>query len=229
MAWAVLAIATSLPAAAAAGGSADGHGHHAAPLATGSWGAWVRLPLYWGLMTVAMMVPSTISDVRYVACASLRRRRDRSIAMFATGFVALWLPGALAAGAVEGVSEAQPIAATIGAFAVAAGWEFMPWKRRALLACRRRPAIRSTGWNADRSAIRFGALRGWWCVVSCGPAMLAVAAVGHAVIPMLVAGAAMYAGKVAVKGYKHPAITAAAVVAAGALALLLQTHAILSG
>lgn len=206
-------------AAGHGGALSVGHDHSAgapAPVAL----TWASVTVGWGAMTIAMMTPSTLPDVRYVARASLRARRDRSIALFFVGFISIWLPGAVAAGFLSGGLSAQVAALPIGAFAVAAAWEFTGMKRRALLACRRTTSIRSSGWNADRSCLRFGVLRGWTCMASCGPAMLALMTLRHAIIPMLAVGIALHVRKIAVNGHRHPRATASVLLATGGAGVL---------
>src|ERR1700733_2834304 len=45
----------------------------------------------WALMLVAMMSPALIAPFRHVLDRSFKRRRARSIALFAAGYAAIWM------------------------------------------------------------------------------------------------------------------------------------------
>jgi hypothetical protein len=143
------------------------------------------------LMIAAMMLPLVLVPVRRTACASLWRRRHRAIAGFLAGYGAIWL----AAVAVEAAPFlAWPPArwAPVAAFAVAALWEASPLKRRALVLCDRTMPMRPRGWRADLDCLRYGALQGRACVMSCWPVMLAPLVVAQHV-PVMAGVAALCA------------------------------------
>jgi predicted metal-binding membrane protein len=64
--------------------------------------------------------------------------------------------------------------------ATATRWDCTPWKWAALRRCH---GVRVPRRKGDRQArLRMGAVHGTWCVVSCGPAMVAMVAmvvIGH--------------------------------------------------
>jgi predicted metal-binding membrane protein len=185
--WVVAAVVASWPLflvlADSHGASPTGHSH----LPSASAALWRSTPfvgfLLWITMTVAMMLPTNVAAVRYVAFSSLRSQRNRAIAWFVAGFIAMWLPVGLVAAWIHGTHPATTriVAAVVGA----AMWELSPWKRGALLRCRRSSPIRLHGSAARRSCTAYGRHVGWQCLVSCGPAMLALAVAGH---PLLLTG-----------------------------------------
>lgn len=147
----------------------------------------------WALMVIAMMLPSALPLVRYVAFATRPVRRQRSIAVFCLGYLAGWLP----IGAVVSVWHLLDLPADVvmvvsaTALTAAAVWELLPVKKRALRRCHRTMPIRYTGRAADSSALRFGLVSGRSCVLACGPAMIALVTLGHPLIPTIVVAAAM--------------------------------------
>jgi predicted metal-binding membrane protein len=180
----------------------------------------VALVLAWMAMVVAMMLPAAIPSIRYVAFTSLRRRRIHAMTMFSLGFIGVWLPGAIGAVAWHWTHPIRPnIAATVG-FAVAALWELTPQKRRALQRCHRTIPIRLTGWDADRSCLGFGVLSGGRCIVSCGPAMLAVVVAGHSPATLALVTIAMFGQQLVARGERFTR-PVAITFALGAVAILV--------
>jgi predicted metal-binding membrane protein len=140
----------------------------------------------WMVMVLAMMAPTAIPMVRYVAWSSLLVRQDRSVAWFLVGFLGAWLPFGVVAALWHVHQTGSAAALTAGALVLAASWELSPWKRRALLRCHRTAPIRARGLAADRSCAWFGLRFGGRCVVTCGPVMGALVVSGH---PVLLTGA----------------------------------------
>jgi predicted metal-binding membrane protein len=138
---------------------------------------------HWLLMVAAMMLPLVIIPVRHVAFRSLWRRRHRAIGGFLIGYIAIWGASGLAALAILAATPESSIVAAV-AFAIAALWQLTPWKQQALRACHRTVPLAPHGWRADFGCIRYGALLGRHCMVSCWAVMLAsmltpnVAAIG---------------------------------------------------
>jgi predicted metal-binding membrane protein len=149
--------------------------------------------LLWLTMVVAMMLPAAIPLVRYVAFASRRARRQRSIAFVCTGYVLAWLPLGLVVAVLHLLTVPGNAAPFVAAAVVAsaAGWELTPFKARALRRCHRTLPVRFTGRAADASSYRLGVMNGRACVLACGPAMVALVVVGHPLVPTLVVGAVM--------------------------------------
>ena len=141
-------------------------------------------------MTVAMMLPTRLAPVRYVAFASPRTRRIRAQTMYTVGFTAAWAPLVLVAILVHLVvyaGGAAPAAVVIAIAAGAVAWELTPMRVGAAAGCRRTLPIRR-GLEADRSCVRYGAFVGVRCLASCGPLMAVVVVTGH---DLIVTGAAI--------------------------------------
>jgi predicted metal-binding membrane protein len=144
------------------------------------------------LMVVAMMAPLVIPNVRWLAAASLRRRRLRAVAAFLGGYLLLWVPVAVAvAAAVETLSALLGHApALAAAFATAVAWQFSPAKHRALRRCTAVRAIPPRGRRADLGCVRYGTTVAAGCVVSCW-AVMAAASAAHGVAAMAVMAAGL--------------------------------------
>ena len=185
--WVVAAVVAAWPLflvlVDSHGASPGSHNHLASASAALWWSAPVAGLVLWLTMTVAMMLPTNVAAVRYVAFSSLRSRRNRAIAWFVVGFIVAWVPVGFVAAWTHGTHPATKwvVLAVVGA----ALWELSPWKRRALLRCRRSSPIRLRGAAARRSCATYGGHVGWQCLVSCGPAMVALAVAGH---PLLLTG-----------------------------------------
>lgn len=134
---------------------------------------------YWAVMSVAMMLPLTLPAARHVGRNSMRHRRVRAMSLYAGAYVMVFVGfGVLALGLVA--VAVLPIEVLIPAtLLTAAGWQLTPYKRRALLACRRTVPLPPVGRRADVASARFGVQQGWRCLVSCWPVMLLMAVAGH--------------------------------------------------
>lgn len=121
-------------------------------------------------MCVAMMVPVVLPAVRHVSVNSLRWRRGREVAVFLTGYLAVWValgaavvPAfALAAGQVP--AEAV-LAAALG---IAAAWQVLPYQRRFLRDGHRSVPLPQRGRVAAAASMRFGVRHGRACVGTAG-------------------------------------------------------------
>ncbi len=173
------------------------------------------------LMVIAMVPPMAVPLVRHVAARSFAVRRHRAVAGFLAGITGVWL---LAAGAALIVLAGQPWVsaeshAAVGlGFLLAAGWQFAPLKRRALLRCHRTVPLASAGWRADRDCLLFGAGYAGGCVGSCWAMMLAAVLAGHdPLVSLCVQGVAL-----AERQARAPWVTGSAVVllACGGLMLV---------
>ena len=132
--------------------------------------------LIWTLMVAAMMLPTTIPHLRYVGFATRVRRRQRSVLLFALGYLSVWtLPGFTFA------LLPLPIGSAMVALAVmtAAAWELTPIKQQALRRCCRTWPIRYAGAAADSSALEYGVRHGAICLLVSGPAMIVLMLAGH--------------------------------------------------
>ena len=169
--------------------------------------------LWWSLMTVAMMLPTTAPSIRYVCRMTPRRQRALAVALFCAAFVTTWLPGGLILICLHRLGP-EPRWVGASAFLVAAVWELTPLKRRALLRCHRTAVIRAQQPELTRSCVAFGADRARWCITSCGPAMGALLLGAHTPILMGALAVILFGQKFIATGYRHPRW------AASALALL---------
>ncbi len=132
--------------------------------------------LTWLLMVVAMMLPTAIPHLRYLGFNTRRSRRQRSLALFALGYLAVWLaPGLLLAVAP------LPVSASVLAVLVltAGAWELTPIKRRALRGCCRTTPVGFAGPSADAAAVEYGLSHGATCLLVSGPAMAVLMLAGH--------------------------------------------------
>jgi predicted metal-binding membrane protein len=131
----------------------------------------------WVLMTVAMMGPAALADVRYTGLNSLRWRRRRAMAEFSAAYLLVWTAFglvALAAGEMmPGVPGPVPLAAVLAA---AAAWQLSPFKRRCLRGCHRSLPLPPYGRRADESALWFGLRNGLYCLGTCWCLMLVMIA-----------------------------------------------------
>lgn len=157
--------------------------HRRAPVLSGAIG--------WMLMTIAMMVPAALPVARDHALGAVWARRGRTVRLFLTSFVAVWLAfGAVAAAIVAvagGILGASDGALLAGALAAAAAWELTACKWRAVRACHLIRPLPPRGARADVECVRSGLVYGRRCVLACWPVMLAMIVAGHESIGLMVA------------------------------------------
>jgi predicted metal-binding membrane protein len=136
---------------------------------------WVAEMFGWLIMSAAMMLPLTIAPVRHVAFRSLWKRRHRAVFCFLLGVALIWTAVGLLWIAILGLHGASAFGTVASSLviAVAAGWQFTPAKRRALLACHRTVPLAVDRWRADLDCLRYGLLHGRHCLLSCWALMLA--------------------------------------------------------
>jgi predicted metal-binding membrane protein len=141
----------------------------------------------WALMLIAMMTPVLIEPVRYIRMRSFTHRRARAVLLFLGGYAAVWMATGVvllgSAFAVEAFAPQSYLPAA-GIVLVALVWQFTPIKQRCLNRCHALSGLAAFGTAADLSALRFGAIHGLWCAVSCSAMMLA---------PMLLPGGQLVA------------------------------------
>ena len=171
-AW--IALALMLGWLTGSGGVIGGHHHGAAgPSHTHSFDGQL---LSWTVMVVAMMLPTTVPHLRYLAFNTRRSRRQRSIALFVLGYLAVWLVPGLALAVVPSPAPAALIAIAV---LTAGAWELTPAKRRALRRCCRTHPVGYAGASADASAVEYGLRHGVNCLLVSGVAMAALMLAGH--------------------------------------------------
>ena len=136
---------------------------------------------HWALMVGAMMFPVTAPHVRVVAVRSLWLRRHRSAALFLVGYVAVWLlSGAILLAVLVPLGAPHVdwswVAATL---VVAALWQVSGPRKRVLRRCGSLRLGKAAGVAADVDCARAGLRSGLRCLVTCWPAMLAMAMSHH--------------------------------------------------
>jgi hypothetical protein len=176
----------------------------------------------WMLMVAAMMLPLVFAHLQLVAGRSLWPRRQRAMAAFLCGYAAVSLLTGMALVAIVTVADAvgyavgtTPMLAT--AFALAAAWQVVPLKRRALTACHRTMPLAPRGWRAHRDCLRYGWTIGGNCLVSCAGLMLACVLAGHSLPAMLTASAVAGAERVSARADARTTSAALALAAAAQL------------
>lgn len=220
--WAAALVAVTawgLLVAHHAGGVGD---HHAGSTDGGYSGAGLVITVgAWLSMTVAMMVPAVLPAVRHVALNSLRHRRQRAVALFLGGYLAVWAVfGVVVIPLVDAARRAvdprpDGNALLVVALVVAAAFELTGVKRRALRACHRTVPLPPRGRRADAACARYGLRNGMACLAGCWAFMLTMVVAGHSgFLLMVLVTAVVTAEKVAVRGTQlgpHAAAALAAV------------------
>lgn len=161
----------------------DIHAAHA-PHNSSSHGSFAIALVMWGAMSAAMMLPVALPAIRYLALNSLRARRSRVVALYTSGYVAVWLAFGSAALLVEryltnvlGADRSLVLAVTLFA---ASAWQVSGWKRRALFQCHRTVPLPPFGLRADAACLRFALVQSARCLRSCWALMAVMAVTGHA-------------------------------------------------
>lgn len=144
----------------------------------------------WFLMLLAMMAPLQAPALRHLWGRSLPRRRPRAIVLFTVGYVAVWM--GVGAGLVLVAAQLQVygrggwLAPLTGLFLVIV-WQVSPWKQICLNRCHRVPRLSAFGWEADRDCLRFGLVKGVWCVGTCWALMALPLLFTFASLPLMLA------------------------------------------
>ena len=166
-------------------------------------GALVPAAAGMALMIAAMMLPLVILPARHAAFRSLWSRRHQAIAGVLIGYTGIWMLAGIATVFVSFAlsrSQSQGSLMVAFVFAVAAGWQLTPSKRRALAACHRSVPLAPNGLRADLSCLRYGVVLGRDCIASCWAFML----VAFFAAPSLPAMAAMSAVAFAERYHRRP-------------------------
>jgi predicted metal-binding membrane protein len=184
----------------------------------------------WLLMVVAMMGPVMVPRVRRVARGCLGRERLPATAATLAGALGVWSGVgvvAVALGTVAGAGR-QPavdplVVATV--WLVVAGWQLTPPKSAALARCHalRLPPGRAT----VRSWATGGAAYAAWCVVSCGPAMIAMVLTGHPLVLMAMLTVGLTAERVAHRPQRAVHRLAGGITAAAVVVVLVGSPQVL--
>ena len=174
----------------------------------------------WSIMVVAMMGPVMVPRVRHVAECCVGRVRIRAILETLVGALLVWIiAGVLAIGLTSvapGLDARESPISFLVVWLLVAGWQLMPSKTAAIGRCHAVRVPRGVAVGSRR--LTAGIAYTSWCVVSCGPAMAAMAITGHP--PLLMA--ALTFGFTAERVVHRPA-HATRVLAVGVAATALAT------
>ena len=146
--------------------------------------AWAAAWGHWVLMVLAMMLPVAAPHVRVVAMRSLWSRRHRAAVVFLVGYVAVWLSLAPYSWRCSSPWDGAPRRAwLVGILLVAAAWQVSRPRKRVLRRCGALRLGAAAGIAADLNCAGAGLRSGLRCMVTCWPAMLAMA-VSHRLLLM---------------------------------------------
>lgn len=140
----------------------------------------------WQVMIAAMMLPTALPAVR-AFCRPVRRRAWADLTAFLGAYFAVWTAFGVAALAVDAGLHAlaeswawlgdRPSLVAAGVLLLAAGYQFLPVKRRCLAECRDTANL-AVGRGPRRAAWRTGIRHGSACLGANWALMLVVFAVG---------------------------------------------------
>ena len=189
----VLAIAAAWLVAVIAESTGEASLLHHDALIEGGGSIWLALVAFlvsWQVMVVAMMLPASLPALGVFAAGSAVRDGSRwPWPAFVGGYLAVWSAfGALAFTGdliLHRTVDASPwlaanawlISATL--LAVAGAYQFAPWKRRSLAACRH-PSLGALPVRGGTSPARTGIRHALDCLGSSGGLMLVMFAAGFA-------------------------------------------------
>ncbi len=130
--------------------------------------------LRWTAMLCAMMVPLLILPIEHIERTTLRRNLQRSIVVFVTAYLAVWIPaGAIIAVIATLLRETtSPDLIIWGVVAAVLLWSASPIAQVARNRAHRRMPLAVQGWAAFGDCLHFGSRTGWWCISACWPWML---------------------------------------------------------
>jgi hypothetical protein len=174
----------------------------------------------WLLMVLAMMGPVMVPRVRHVAATCVGRVRAAATAATVAGALLVWSVvgvGVIGASAVGlTLDPGRMPLAVAGVGLLVAAYQLSPAKATALSRCH---AIRVPRGEADGlGRLTAGVAYSGWCVVSCGPAMVAMALTRHSLLLMVVLTVGLTAERVAHRPRRAVRRLAAAVAVSFALA-----------
>lgn len=163
--------------------------------------------LMWGVMAIAMMIPTVMRPLQRAAAGSAVRALN-----FVCGFVAVWLVVGVPAYLVMNAIVWTPAWVAL-AWMGAGAYQLTPWMLRNVAACH---TVRFDG-----RPLAYGMRQGLRCVASCWPVMMAVMVTAMVIPSALLSVAALALVTIAVCWEKDPR-TSARMVAALGVALLLM-------
>jgi predicted metal-binding membrane protein len=214
--------------------------HHDALVEDGP-AVWLALPVFlvaWQVMIAAMMLPSSLPLARLFAAASAGQPRPRAaMTGFLGGYALVWSGfGALAFTFDLGIHAAVDASPWLhehewllggSLLALAGAFQFTPLKDACLDKCRHPAAFMLRFYERGTAGgLRLGARHGVFCVGCCWALMLVMFAAGVAsLVWMAPLTAVMIHEKTRPLGARAVPVTGAALLAAGATALLYSAYA----
>jgi predicted metal-binding membrane protein len=175
----------------------------------------------WALMTVAMMLPASMSMIAWFhGVAGGRSRRGPMVVVLVGGFLAAWMVfgAAVHTGdwALHQASARLPWLSSDGwafgpvVLALAGAYQFTPLKQRCLARCCAVPRrMTRDRWGAEqrpaRAAFAMGVREGAWSVGCCWALMLLMAAAGMSSLAHMLAVGTVMATETVDKGHRFRA------------------------
>ena len=138
------------------------------------------LVMGWVVMLAAMMFPTLIAPICHISLRSFTHRRVRSVALFISAYISVWMVACCAQLAIALVITTfapRPYLRLASAIVLTLVWQVSPLKQRCLNGCHTETELAAFGAAADFAALRIGVVYAMWCVGSCWALML---------LPMLV-------------------------------------------
>jgi predicted metal-binding membrane protein len=159
--------------AAGAGLALVAHAHHHHRSLLPGWVGWTA-------MVLGMMLPVVAPQARRIAMRSLWERRQRAMAWFLAGYLAVWFAvGAVLVGVLLALGLSDPGPAVLAAaLLAAAAWQVARPRRRVMRRCGVLRPCAARGWRANRDCAESGVRIGLRCTFTCGPVMFAMV-LGH--------------------------------------------------
>jgi predicted metal-binding membrane protein len=184
-------------------GMAGMHAHAMAASSGSELGTLGWFVVTWIVMMAAMMFPSLAPTVALYARLTRRRGTDRAL-LFAGGYLLIWgAAGAIAYGLFEAgrsllghelAWNRAGSAVAAGIVALAAVYQFTPWKDACLARCRGPLGFILGCWREGRAgALQMGARHALWCLGCCWALMAALFALGIMSLGWMAAVAALIA------------------------------------
>lgn len=133
------------------------------------------LVMGWAAMLVAMMSPVLIAPICHIRLRSFTDRRTRSVALFVSGYTAVWLAMGYVLCAIALAAKfiaPRTYLPLAGAAILAILWQVSPLRQRCLNGCHGYAELPAFGAAADFGALRFGVGHAIWCIGSCWALML---------------------------------------------------------
>jgi predicted metal-binding membrane protein len=150
------------------------------------------------LMVAAMMTPALAGPLLHLWYRSLSRHRWRAIALFVTGYLAIWtMAFALLIATSIVLLSLAPSTLAVGLVVglVGLAWHFSAARSVCLARCHSRPRLSIFGMAAVADPLLYGFTHGTWCVTTCWAVMLLPLCLSEAHMPIMAAGAMLVASE----------------------------------